>query len=257
MKKILLALVAIMALVANSANAQPANAETANADTANAPKVGEESLMAFKESHLEKLPYWVQGYVADDGTVLKAANATGWGVEIFAGYDFGKTYNTPEGGLSVRYDAKKVSYRLSGTVLSRQHNDEAVNPGKRYYAYAADAALHYNIFTDPRGFRQNFVSMYASIGYMYDRHKIQVAEDEISENETLIKYVSHRGSGLKFGGGLEYTHKFFATGNSAFVRIEIEYTQDAWVNNTKGALSFGIKCGANLGFNRRKVTFKY
>lgn len=236
---------AIMALVAN-----------ANAQTANAPKVGEESMMAFKESHLEKLPYWVQGYVADDGTVLKAANATGWGIEIFAGYDFGTSYNTPEGGLSLRYDAKKVSYRLSGTVLSRQHNDEAVNPDKRYYAYAADAALHYNLFTDPRGFRQNFVSIYASIGYMYDSHKIQVAEDEISENETLIKYVSHTGSGLTLGGGIEYRHNFFATGNSLSVRAEVLHTQNAWVGDTKSNIKFGVKVGWTFGLCRNRTKLK-
>jgi hypothetical protein len=250
-KEIFMALVAIMALAANVANA-----ETANADTANAPKVGEESLMAFKESHLEKLPYWVQGYVADDGTVLKAGNATGWGVEIFAGYDFGKTYNTPEGGLSVRYDAKKVSYRLSGTVLSRQHNDEAINPEKKYYAYAADAAIHYNLFTDPHGFRQNFVSMYASIGYMYDSHKIQVAEDEISENETLIKYVSHTGSGLTFGVGAEYRHNFFATGNSLSVRAEVKHTQNAWVGDTKSNWLLGVKVGWTFGLCRNKTKLK-
>jgi hypothetical protein len=216
-KNILVAIVAIMALVANNS----ANAQTA--------KIGDESLMAFKESHLEKLPYWVQGYMASDGTVLKAANCTGWGVEVFAGYDFGTTYNTPEGGASVRYTAKKVAYRLSGTVLSRKHNDEAVNPEKRYYAYAADAALHYNLFTDPRGFRQRFVSIFGSIGYMHDNHEIQVAEDAISANETVIKYVSHTGSGLTFGVGLEGMYNVFATGQSVFVRLELKHTQSAWV----------------------------
>jgi hypothetical protein len=249
MKKnnIFAAIFAAFALVANTANAQTA---------ANAPKVGEESLMAFKESHLEKLPYWVQGYMASDGTVLKAANATGWGVEVFAGYDFGKSYNTPEGGASVRYTGKKVAYRLSGTVLSRKHNDEAVNPEKRYYAYAADAALHYNLFTDPRGFRQRFISIYGSIGYMYDSHKIQVAEDAISANETVIKYVSHTGSGLTFGVGLEGMYNIFATGQSLFARLELKHTQNAWVGDTKSNWLLGVKVGWTFGLCRNKTKLK-
>ena len=211
---------------------------------------GEESLAAYEQQRLEDLPY-IQAYQAEDGTVLKAADCVGWGVEIFAGagYLHADPSFTPEAGLSFRYDAKKVSYRVSASALMRQYNAESVEPGKKYISYAADAAFHVNLLN--KGWHVNVLSMYADIGYMYGRHRYAVEAE--TEEGTWSTVVKHNGSGLTYGGGLEYRAQFFATGNALVVRAGYKTLPNTYVNNTHVEGMAYISLGFNFGCGRNRV----
>lgn len=215
----------------------------------NRSKNGNASLSAYEQKRLEDLPN-IQAYQASDGTVLKSADSEGFGVEVFAGaaYMLPDKYFTPEMGLSFRYDAKKVSYRVSASALTREYNSESIEPGKRYYSYAADAAFHVNILN--KGWHVNVVSLYSNIGYIYGRHRYAV------EAENGGKTLRHNGSGLTYGGGLEYRCQIFATGNSLTVRAGYKTLPNTYLNNTKVQGAAYVQVGFNFGCARNRVRAK-
>lgn len=216
----------------------------------NESEAGLSSLSAYKEQRLEELPY-IQAYQAEDGSILKAADCTGWGIELFAGagYMHADPYFTPEAGLSFRYDAKKVSYRVSASALWREYNAESIEPGKKYVSYSADAAFHVNLIN--KGWHVNVLSLYANIGYMYGQHRYAV-KAEIEEG-TWSTVVKHNGSGITFGGGLEYRAQFFATGNALVLRAGYKTLPNTYVNNTHIEGMVYMSLGFNFGINRSRV----
>lgn len=216
----------------------------------NESEAGLGSLAAYEQQRLEELPY-IQAYQAEDGSILKAADAVGWGIEIFGGasYMHVDNYFTPEAGLSVRYDAKKVSYRVSASALWREYNAESIEPGKKYMSYSADAAFHVNLIN--RGWHVNVLSLYANIGYMYGQHRYAVKAE--TEEGTWSTVVKHNGSGITFGGGLEYRAQFFATGNALVLRAGYKTLPNTYVNNTHIEGMVYVSLGFNFGINRSRV----
>lgn len=214
---------------------------------------GDASLAAYEQKRLEDLPY-IQAYQADDGTILKSADSEGFGVEIFAGavYVLDEHYFTPEAGLSFRYDAKKVSYRVSVSALTREYNSESIEPGKKYWSYAADAAFHVNLLN--KGWHVNVLSLYGNIGYLYGKHRYAV-ETETAEG-FYTTTVKHNGSGITFGGGIEYRYQIFATGNALTVRAGYKSLPNTYVNDTRIQSSVYIQVGFNFGCARNRVRAK-
>lgn len=212
---------------------------------------GDKSLSSYKEERLKSLPY-IQAFQASDGTILKAADSEGFGIEIFAGYHYAEEqYHAPSFGLSGRYDAKKVSYRLSASATTREYNDEAVKAGNRYWSYAADGAFHVNLFN--RGYHVNVLSVYGTIGYLYGQHRYAVGEEIDVNGDTIQKTVKHNGSGVTYGGGLEYRRQFFATGNALSIRCGYRTLPNTFVNNTKVFGTLYAEIGFNFGCKRSRV----
>lgn len=249
MKKILFA-IAIVMMAITSASAQDFNMKrTGNGDA---------SLASYERERLENLPY-VQAYQASDGVVLKASDATGWGVELFGGanYSIAGEYFTPQAGLNIRYDAKKFSYRLGASLLSREYNTESDRAKQRYLAYAATAGININLFTSKD--RVHVFALYAEGGYLFGKHTYKVGEQEISGedgDQVIIKRVVHNGSGLVYGGGLEYRAQFFATGNALTLRAGYQQILSTFVNNTKQGGLVGIQLGWNFGIARNRTRSK-
>lgn len=215
-------------------------------------EVGDSVMNSYEKQRLEDLP-WIQAFQAEDGTILKAADATGWGVEGYMGYHFVTGYSTPELGLSVRFDNKRVSYRLSASALSRKYNSEAIDAGKRYLSYAVDGAFHINLYAG--GYHENVLSVYGNIGYIYGQHRYYVGEAEIEEG-TIATSVKHNGSGVTYGGGVEYRRNFFATGNSLAFRAGYKTLPNTYVNDTRIHGTFYVQVGFTFGIKRNKVSAK-
>lgn len=223
-----------------------------NAQKLNKSAEGMASLSSYKEERLEKLPY-IQAYQAQDGRILKAADATGWGVEPFVGAAYIQDYFTPEAGIGLRYDAKKVSYRATVSALTREYNSEAVNPGKRYMSVAADGYFHVNLLN--KGWHVHVLSLYGNIGYLYGQHRYVYAE-RVEGDETIRDIVKHNGSGFTFGGGLEYRIQFFATGNALTIRAGDKSVLNTFVNDTRMHNQIYVQIGFNFGCGRSRVRNK-
>ena len=215
---------------------------------------GDASLAKYERQRLESLPY-IQAYQASDGVILKSADATGWGVELFGGADYSlrADYFTPRGGLNVRYDAKKLSYRLGASVINREYNEESELAGQRYLAYSALAGINVNLFTSRN--RVHVLALYAEGGYLFGKHSYKVGEEE-TDSEIIIKRVRHNGSGITYGGGLEYRVQFFATGNALTFRAGYQNALSTFVNDTKQGGLLGMQLGWNFGIARNRTRAK-
>ena len=245
MRKILFA-IAIVMMAITSASAQDFNMKrTGNGDA---------SLKNYERQRLESLPY-IQAYQASDGTILRSADATGWGVELFGGGDYSlrANYFTPRGGINVRYDGKKTSYRLGASVINREYNEEAETAEQRYLAYSALAGVNVNLFSSRN--RMHVLALYAEGGYLFGKHSYKVGEEE-NDEAVIIKRVKHNGSGITYGGGIEYRVQFFATGNALMIRAGYQNTLDTFVNNTKQGGMIGVQLGFNFGIARNKTRAK-
>lgn len=215
---------------------------------------GDASLRNYEKQRLEALPY-IQAFQASDGTILRSADATGWGVEIFGGGDYSlrADYFTPRAGLNLRYDGKKTSYRLGASVINREYNEEAENAEQRYLAYSALAGVNLNLFTSRN--RVHVFALYAEGGYLFGKHSYKVGEED-SGDAVIIKRVRHNGSGITYGGGIEYRAQFFASGNALTFRAGYQNTLDTFVNNTKQGGLVGVQIGFNFGIARNKTRAK-
>ena len=231
-------------------------AATASAQNFNMKRTGngDASLKNYERQRLEALPY-IQAFQASDGTILRSADATGWGVEIFGGGDYSlrADYYTPRGGLNLRYDGKKTSYRLGASVINREYNEEAETAKQRYLAYSALAAVNINLFTSRD--RVHVFALYAEGGYLFGKHTYKVGEEE-SGDAVIIKRVKHNGSGITYGGGIEYRAQFFATGNSLVFRAGYQNTLSTFVNDTKQGGMVGVQLGWNFGIARNRTRAK-
>lgn len=215
---------------------------------------GDVSLKNYERQRLEALPY-IQAFQASDGTILKSADATGWGVEIFGGGDYSlrADYFTPRGGVNVRYDAKKFSYRLGASLINREYNKEAETAEQRYLAYSALAGVNVNLFTSKN--RVHVLSLYAEGGYLFGKHSYKVGEEE-NGDAIIVKRVRHNGSGITYGGGIEYRAQFFATGNSLVFRAGYQNALSTFVNDTKQGGMVGVQIGWNFGIARNRTRAK-
>lgn len=235
-----------MVMMTMSASAQSFNMKrTSNGDA---------SLKNYERQRLESLPY-IQAYQASDGVILKSADATGWGVEFFGGaeYSLRADYFTPRGGLNVRYDGKKTSYRLGTSVINREYNEESELAGQRYLAYSALAGINVNLFTSRN--RVHVLALYAEGGYLFGKHSYKVGEEE-TDSQVIIKRVRHNGSGITYGGGIEYRAQFFATGNALTFRAGYQNALSTFVNNTKQGGMIGVQLGWNFGICRSRTRAK-
>lgn len=244
MKKIIFIIAAMIMTI--SASAQSFNMKR----TTN----GDNSLKKYERQRLEALPY-IQAFQASDGTILKSADATGWGVELFGGADYSlrADYFTPRAGLNLRYDGKKTSYRLGASVINREYNEEAETAEQRYLAYSALAGVNINLFSSRN--RVHVLALYAEGGYLFGKHSYKVGEEE-NDEAVIIKRVKHNGSGITYGGGIEYRVQFFATGNALMIRAGYQNTLDTFVNNTKQGGMIGVQLGFNFGIARNKTRAK-
>ena len=256
MKKNCLFLIA--AALFSAANMNPANATvpTDSLTTAVADTVAQQDSVVYHPTvidyakKLNNKEYFQVVRFADDGEILEISKVTGIGIEIFAGANYisREEHFSPEGGVGLRYDGKHLSYRANVALSYRQQNDESLDAGDHYFTYMASAALHVNLIY-PRPWK-NCLSLYGEAGYIFDQHKQLVDEVTDEDGQAYVRYVSHKGSGLLFGGGFEYRHNFFAKSHSLVVRAGAKVIPDAFWNVTKSNCFVEMSIGWVFGLKR-------
>ena len=90
---------------------------------------------------------------------------------------------------------------------------------------------------------------------MFGKHNYKVGEAEVEEG-TVLTSVRHNGSGLTWGGGLEYRAQFFATGSAMTVRLGYKNVPNTYVNNTEHNSVLYAQVGFNIGCGRCRIKAK-
>jgi hypothetical protein len=210
----------------------------------------------FINKYLNNLPQFqtVVVYEEDSLVAAKGAEAFGHGIEPFVGVGFmsnsikNGAFITPEVGLRYRHDWQRVSLAVGASVLTRQYNAEAIDAGKRYFSYGADATFHVNVLR--LGQYEHILNIYAQGGYIFGKHRKAIEELNGAP-------LYHNGSGLTWGGGIEYRWQIHATGNALTLRVGYKDIPSTFVNDTKHPGMIYMNLGFNIGIKRNRInTFK-
>ena len=187
---------------------------------------------------------------ADNGEILEISKVTGIGLEIDLGgnYITRENHFSPEAFIGFRYDGKHLSYRVSTGISYRLLNKESIDAGDKFFTYMANAALHVNVIY-PKPWR-NCLSLFGEVGYIFDQHKQLVDNVTDGDGQQYVRYVDHKGSGLAFGGGLEYRHNNFAKPHAFVVRAGVKVIPDAFWNVTKSNVFADVTIGWIFGLKR-------
>ena len=257
MKKFFLcALMALASIVLS--NAQISVSYNENGYAVSGGRTNSKEVAQYLEKSLKKLPDYQSVTVLKknaDGTTEaicgKGAEAFGHGLEIFAGcgaafdaMSSDKGFFTPEVGLRYRYDWRWTSITVGASALTRQYNAEAIDAGKRYFSYSADMTFGVNVMR--LGQAEHILNVFGQGGYLYGQHRKAIEELNGSP-------LYHNGSGLTYGGGLEYRWQIHATGNALTVRAGYKHMPNTYVNNTKHNGMVYVQLGFNFGIKRNRV----
>jgi hypothetical protein len=260
MKKIFVC--AIVALISIVSYAQVSVSMNDNGYNVSGGKTNSKEVAAYLEKSLQNLPDYQSVTVLKkkaDGTTevvrAKGAEAFGHGLEIFAGcgatrdaVSADKGFFTPEVGLRYRYDWRWTSITVGASAITRQYNAEAIDAGERYHSYGADLTFGVNIMRVKQS--EHILNVFGQGGYLFGAHRKAIEE----LNGTPLY---HNGSGLTYGGGIEYRWQIHATGNALTVRAGYKSVPNTYVNETKHPGMVYMQLGFNFGIKRNRVnTFK-
>ena len=206
----------------------------------------------FVNRYLNSLPQFqtITVYENDSLVAARGAEAFGHGIELFAGAGFMRNavsdgvFVTPELGLRYRHDWQRVSLTVGTSVLLRQYNAEAIDAGKIYFSYGTDATFHVNLLR--LGQYEHILNVFAQGGYIFGKHRKAVEELNGSP-------LYHNGSGLTWGGGMEYRWQIHATGNALTVRAGYKDIPNTFVNDTRHPGMIYVELGFNIGVKRMRI----
>lgn len=206
----------------------------------------------FVNKYLNNLPQFqtIVVYEGDSIVAARGAEAFGHGIEIFAGAGFMRNsinngaFITPEVGLRYRHDWQRLGLTVGVSVLTRQYNAEAIDAGKRYFSYGTDATFHVNVLR--LGQYEHILNLYAQGGYIFGKHRKAIEELNGAP-------LYHNGSGLTWGGGIEYRWQIHATGNALTLRAGYKDIPNTYVNDTKHHGMLYVQVGFNIGVSRMRI----
>ena len=242
-KMIFAAFAAMFAISAQEArvNNLPAGVDSAALATFN--YVGTKLVNSLPNTHVIRYE--------DSKEILKSAEADGFGVEPYVGVTVAEKIVSPMGGVNFRYDGKYLDYRLGGYIIDRKQNKESLNAGNHYLSYGATAAMNVHLLY--RGAHTDAISLFGEVGYLYGKHKKLVDEEPAEDREgTYLKTVKHTGSGVTYGGGLEWRHNFFTAGNSLNIRLGFRALPNTFWNNTNLDGEAFLQIGFTFGIARHR-----
>ena len=257
MKKMILTAIVVVASIVSTYAQQVSVSINDNGYSVSGGNTTSKEVAAYLEQSLQKLPDYQSVTVMKkkaDGTVEvlcgKGAEAFGHGIEVFAGCSASNNaisdggFYTPEVGLRYRHDWRWVSVTVGASALTRQYNAEAIEAGKRYFSYGADATFHVNVMRLKQS--EHVLNVFGQGGYLFGKHRKAIVE---LDGRPLL----HNGSGLTYGGGLEYRWQIHATGNALTVRAGYKNIPNTYVNNTHHNGMVYMQVGFNVGIMRNRI----
>ncbi|MBP3687419.1 MAG: hypothetical protein J6J35_03535 [Alphaproteobacteria bacterium] len=181
--------------------------------------------------------------------VAKAADKDGWSVEAQASYQVAEGCNTVGGSAGVAYTGSWWQVYVNGGITRSMYTENADHAGQDYWAYKAESGLLVQPFKFDR-YDQNRLFIGGGCGW---EHYVTDSREWTGENGELYD-LSSEGNYLYLHGDLKFEHRFFATGNSIYAKLQLRQKKFIYQNaDTKCKLALEFAVGMNLGFFRNRI----
>ena len=178
--------------------------------------------------------------------VLRSANKYGWGVNLYAGWQFAEHVNSPVIGAGLEYSRSWWAAMLSGEAGYSKYTHNAVNAGDKYWSFRTEALAALQPFRFD-AYNQNRLFLFGGLGFEWYSTESKPFTDEAG-NEYMFKSW---GNFLYPTAGIRFEHRFFSTGNSLFISAQWRQLSGVIQNaSTERYNALMLSVGFNFGFFR-------
>ena len=178
--------------------------------------------------------------------VLRSANKYGWGVNLYAGWQFAEHVNSPVIGAGLEYSRSWWAAMLSGEAGYSKYTSNAVNAGDKYWSFRTEALAALQPFRFD-AYNQNRLFLFGGLGFEWYSTESKPFTDEAG-NEYEFKSW---GNFLYPTAGIRFEHRFFSTGNSLFISAQWRQLSGVIQNaSTERYNALMLSVGFNFGFFR-------
>lgn len=178
--------------------------------------------------------------------VLRSANKYGWGINLYAGWQFAEHVNSPVIGAGLEYSRSWWAAMLSGEAGYSKYTSNAVNAGDKYWSFRTEALAALQPFRFD-AYNQNRLFLFGGLGFEWYSTESKPFTDEAG-NEYMFKSW---GNFLYPTAGIRFEHRFFSTGNSLFVSAQWRQLSGVIQNaSTERYNALMLSVGFNFGFFR-------
>lgn len=178
--------------------------------------------------------------------VLRSANKYGWGVNLYAGWQFAENVNSPVIGAGLEYSRSWWAGILNAEAGYSKYTSNAVNAGDKYWSFRSEALAALQPFRFDR-YNQNRLFLFGGLGFEWYTTESKPYADK---QGNVYKFKSW-GNFMYPTAGIRYEHRFFTTGNSLFVSAQWRQLSGVIQNASNeryNALMLSV--GFNFGFFR-------
>jgi hypothetical protein len=206
-------------------------------------------LIAYESADAREYRHFMDGDTLDAGAgviAVKGARKYGWSGRVHAGYSVAEDVNGPLLGAGVMYDRRYWGVYLNGEVGKSKYSSNAVNAGEDYWVFRTESSIMVQPFKFDH-YNQNRLWLFGGIGF-----ESFETDSPVGENG----YLRSKGNYLYGTAGLDFEHRFFATGNSVGVRLQWRNTK-AIVQNAdyEHFGQFGASVYFKFGVNRNRFDY--
>lgn len=178
--------------------------------------------------------------------VLRSANKYGWGVNLYAGWQFAEHVNSPVIGAGLEYSRSWWAGMLNAEAGYSKYTHNAVNAGDKYWSFRTEALAALQPFRFD-AYNCNRLFLFGGIGFEWYSTESKPYTDEAG-NEYMFKSW---GNFLYPTAGIRFEHRFFSTGNSLFVSAQWRQLSGVIQNaSTERYNALMLSVGFNFGFFR-------
>lgn len=178
--------------------------------------------------------------------VLRSANKYGWGVNLYAGWQFAEHVNSPIIGAGLEYSRSWWAGILNAEAGYSKYTHNAVNAGEKYWSFRTEALAALQPFKFD-AYNCNRLFLFGGIGFEWYSTESKPYTDEAG-NEYMFKSW---GNFLYPTAGIRFEHRFFSTGNSLFVSAQWRQLSGVIQNaSTERYNALMLSVGFNFGFFR-------
>lgn len=178
--------------------------------------------------------------------VLRSANKYGWGINIYAGWQFAENVNSPIIGAGLEYSRSWWAGVLNAEAGYSKYTHNAVNAGEKYWSFRTEALAALQPFRFD-AYNQNRLFLFGGVGFEWYSTESKPVIDEAG-NEYEFKSW---GNFMYPTAGIRFEHRFFSTGNSLFVSAQWRQLSGVIQNiSNERYNALMLSVGLNFGFFR-------